>query len=154
MGRSFPIGLAAIVLLSSTLATAQQPVVAFTPAEIQWDDGPAVLPRGVKAARLQGSPAQSGPFTVRLKLPAGYKLGPHWHPRDELVTVLSGTVYFGTGETFSPAQGKAYPPGSFVVLPANTPHFTWTEDEAVIQAHGIGPLDFTHVNPADDPRRR
>jgi quercetin dioxygenase-like cupin family protein len=91
---------------------------------------------------------------VRLKLPAGYKLGPHWHPRDEIVTVLSGTVYFGTGETFSPAQGKAYPSGSFVVLPANTPHFTWTKDEAVIQAHGIGPLDFTYVNPADDPQRR
>jgi hypothetical protein len=154
MGRSFPIGLAAIVLLSSTPASAQQPVVAFTPAEIQWGDGPAVLPRGVKTASLQGSPAQSGPFTIRLKLPAGYKLGPHWHPRDEIVTVLSGTVYFGTGETFNPAKGKAYPAGSFVVLPANTPHFTWTKGEAVIQAHGIGPLDFTYVNPADDPGRR
>ena len=148
MGRSFPIGLAAIILLSSTPATAQQPVAGFMPAEIEWGDGPAVLPRAVKVARLQGSPALSGPFTVRLKLPAGYKVEPHWHPRDELVTVLSGTVYFGTGETFSPAQGKAYPAGSFVVLPANTPHFTWTENEAIIQAHGTGPLDFTFVDPA------
>ena len=154
MGRSFSIGLAAIVLLSSTPATSQQPVAGFTPAEIQWGDGPALLPRGVKTARLQGSPAEAGPFAVRLKLPAGYKLGAHWHSRDEIVTVLSGTVYFGTGETFDPARGKAYPAGSFVVLPANTPHFTWTKGEAVIQAHGIGPLDFTYVNPADNPQRR
>ena len=154
MGRSFPIGLAAIVLLSSTPVTAQHSVVAFTPAEVPWGDGPAVLPRGVKTARLQGSPSESGPFVVRLKLPAGYKLGAHWHPRDEIVTVLSGTVYFGTGETFNQANGKAYPAGSFVVLPANVPHFTWTKDEAVIQAHGIGPLDFTYVNPADDPQRQ
>jgi quercetin dioxygenase-like cupin family protein len=154
MGRSFPIGLAAIVLLSSTPTTAQQPVAGFTPAEIQWGDGPARLPRGVKTARLQGSPDQPGLFAVRLKLPAGYKLGAHSHPRDEIVTVLSGTVYFGTGKTFSPAQGQAYPAGSFVVLPANVPHFTWTKDEAVIQAHGIGPLDFTYVNPADDPQRQ
>lgn len=154
MGRSLTIGLAAVVLLSGTPATAVQEVVGFTPAEVQWGDGPSVLPRGVKAARLQGSPSQPGLFAVRLKLPAGYKLGPHWHPRDEIVTVLSGTVYFGTGETFSPAQGRAYPAGSFIVLPANTPHFTWTRDEAVIQAHGVGPLDFTYVNPADDPGRR
>jgi quercetin dioxygenase-like cupin family protein len=147
-------GFAAIILLISMPATAQQPVAGFTPAEIDWGDGPTVLPRGVKAARLHGSPPVSGPFTVRLKLPAGYKVEPHWHPRDELVTVLSGTVYFGTGETFGRAQGKAYPAGSFVVLPANTPHFTWTEDEAIIQAHGTGPLDFTFINPADDPRRR
>jgi len=154
MGRTFPIGLAAIVLLSSTPTTAQQALEAFTPAEIQWGDGPARLPRGVKVARLQGSPDQPGMFAVRLKLPAGYKLGAHWHPRDEIVTVLSGTVYFGTGKTFSTAEGKAYPAGSFVVLPANVPHFTWTKDEAVIQAHGIGPLDFTYVNPADDPQRQ
>ena len=83
------------------------------------------------AATSGGTPAESGPFTVRLKLPAGYKLGPHWHPRDEIAIVLSGTVYFGTGETFSPAQGKAYPAGSFVVLSANTPpHFTWTRARA------------------------
>ena len=154
MGRSFPIGLAAIVLLSSTPTTAQQPVEGFTPAEIQWGDGPARLPRDVKVARLQGSPNQPGPFTVRLKLPAGYTVGPHWHPRDEIVTVLSGTVYFGTGKTFDRAHGKAYPAGSFVVLPATVPHFTWTTGEAVIQAHGIGPLDFTYINPADHPQRQ
>jgi len=154
MGHSLTIVLATLVLLSGTRATAVQEVVGFTPAEIQWGDGPSLLPRGVKAARLQGSPSQAGLFAIRLKLPAAYKLGPHWHPRDEIVTVLSGTVYFGTGETFSPAQGRAYPAGSFIILPANTSHFTWTKDGAVIQAHGVGPLDFTYVNPADDPGRR
>ena len=154
MGRSFPLGLATIVLLFSTPTTAQQPVVAITPAEIQWGEGPAILPRGVKTVRLQGSAAEPGPFAVRLKLPAGYKLGPHKHSRDEIVTVLSGSVYFGTGETFGRAKGKEYPAGSFVVLPANVPHFTWTKEEAIIQAHGIGPLDFTYINPADDPQRQ
>ena len=154
MQRSCLAGLAAIILLSTTPSTAQQTLEAFTPADIQWGDGPARLPRDVKVARLQGSPDQPGPFTVRLKLPAGYKLGAHWHPRDEIVTVLSGTVYFGTGERFDPAKGTAYPAGSFVVLPANIPHFTWTKGEAVIQAHGIGPLDFTYINPADHPQRQ
>src|SRR5260370_26240414 len=109
MRRAFPIGLAAIVLLSSTPATAEQPVVAFTPPEIPWGAGPAVLPRGVKTAPLQGSPAQSGPFTVRLKLAAGSKRGPHWHPRDAIVTVLSDTASFGTAQPSSPPKGTAYP---------------------------------------------
>jgi hypothetical protein len=57
MGRSFPMGLAAIVSLGGTPATSQQPVAGFTPAGILWGDGPALLPRGVKTAGPQGSPA-------------------------------------------------------------------------------------------------
>jgi quercetin dioxygenase-like cupin family protein len=34
----------------------------------------------------------SGDFTIRLKMPDGYKVAPHTHPSRENVTVLSGTA--------------------------------------------------------------
>jgi len=43
-------------------------------------------------AALAGDPASSGLVTVRVKMPAGYKVPAHWHPTDEHVTVLSGAV--------------------------------------------------------------
>jgi quercetin dioxygenase-like cupin family protein len=41
---------------------------------------------------------KAGPFVIRLMLPAGYKLPPHWHAQEESLTVISGTCYFRTGD--------------------------------------------------------
>jgi quercetin dioxygenase-like cupin family protein len=36
-------------------------------------------------------------FAFRLKLPKGYHIPPHTHPKPEIVTVLSGTARLGMG---------------------------------------------------------
>jgi hypothetical protein len=33
-------------------------------------------------------------------------------------------------------------------------HVAWTNEETVVQVHGVGPWAMTDVNPADDPRKK
>src|SRR6185437_16643754 len=64
-----------------------------SPKDIKWGDAPPSLPKGAKIAVLRGDPGQSGPFVIRIEVPAGYKVPPHWHSQDEALTVISGTFY-------------------------------------------------------------
>jgi quercetin dioxygenase-like cupin family protein len=65
---------------------------------------------------------------------------PHYHPTDEEITVLSGTLYFGQGMTMQPDDAMALPAGSFVAQPATTWHFLLTKAESVeLEIRGIGP---------------
>ena len=70
------------------------------------------------------------------------------------VTVLSGTLNFGTGDKLDTTKTKALTPGSFHITPAKTNHFLWTSEETVVQVHGVGPMDIHYVNPEDDPRKK
>jgi quercetin dioxygenase-like cupin family protein len=135
-------------------AGAQPGPLLVAPAELKWQDAPPVISPGVKMAVLQGDLSQAGPYTYRLQLPAGYKVMPHRHPGDEHVTVLSGTLYMGIGEKFDPEKAKVLPTGGFLVVPAQIPHFGWSQDESVVQVHGMGPSGITYVNPADDPSKK
>ncbi|MGI8897064.1 MAG: cupin domain-containing protein, partial [Pyrinomonadaceae bacterium] len=53
----------------------------YPAAEVQWKEGPASLPPGAKFAVLEGDPSKEGVFTMRLWLPDGFKIPPHWHPK-------------------------------------------------------------------------
>jgi ketosteroid isomerase-like protein len=130
-----------------------QHVVVAT-ADLKWGEPPPALPRGAKAAIIAGDPGQAGPFAVRLQVPAGYRIPPHWHPTDENVTVLSGTFAVAMGETFDQAAMKDVPAGGFAVLPAQMRHYAMAKTAATVQVHGIGPFALTYVNPADDPRNQ
>ena len=121
-------------------------------ADIAWKDGPPSLPKGAKFAVLEGDPTKEGAFTMRLKLPDGYKIMPHTHPKVEHVTVISGTFNLGMGDTFDRASGREMPAGTFGHWPAGMKHFAWANKETVVQLHGIGPWTIDYVNPADDPR--
>src|SRR5438105_13577615 len=87
--------------------------VLVSPEMLKWGPGPHALPPGAQAAVLCGDPTREGPFTIRIKLPDGYKVPPHWHPVDENVTVLEGTFMMGTGEKFDAEAAKALPIGGF-----------------------------------------
>src|SRR5262245_18300515 len=67
--------------------------------EIKWGPAPAMLPPGAEAAVLFGDPSKEGLFVLRLKFAAGYRVAPHSHPVDEVITVISGTFRMGMGET-------------------------------------------------------
>lgn len=122
------------------------------PENIQWAPFPA-FPPSARLAILVGDTSASSPYVVRVKVPDGVKLMPHRHPEDRIYTVISGIFYIGIGERFAPEKLKAYPPGSVVVLPGNTPHFHWAKSgEYVTQVTANGPLGIEYVNPKDDPR--
>jgi quercetin dioxygenase-like cupin family protein len=113
--------------------------VALTADKMKWSpQGSLALP-GLEQVSLVGDPSKPGPYTIRLKFPAGYKLAPHTHPDPREVTILSGTWYTGYGEQADPALLKALPAGSFYTEPANVPHFVEVHEAVVIQVSGVGP---------------
>jgi len=123
------------------------------PENIQWAPFPA-FPPSVRLAVLVGDTNTSSPYVVRVKVPDGVKLLPHVHPEDRIYTVMSGVFYIGIGDKFAVEKLKAYPPGSVIVLPGNTPHFHWAKSgEYVTQVTANGPLGIDYVNPHDDPRK-
>jgi hypothetical protein len=120
----------------------------------KWGPAPPALPSGAQVAVVVGNPGKSGPYTMRVKVPDGYKVPPHWHPVDENVTVLKGTILIGTGEKFDLAKTQELPAGSYMRMPKKMRHFAAAKGDTIIQVHGIGPFEITYVNPADDPRKK
>ncbi|MGH7657950.1 MAG: cupin domain-containing protein, partial [Gemmatimonadales bacterium] len=113
---------------------------------------PAFLPTGARFAVLQGNPGEAGVFTIRLEMPVGYVVPPHWHPTDEHVTVLSGKLRIGMGDVVDTTAAMILGPGEFITAAAEAHHYAMAVGKAVVQVHGMGPFAITYVNPADDPR--
>ena len=129
--------------------------IVSSPSDVKWGPAPPVVAKGAQAAVLDGDPFKDGSsYTLRLKMPDGYRIAPHWHPTDENVTVISGTLGAGMGDKFDPAAGKFLKPGGFVCMPKGMHHYAWAKGPTIVQVHGIGPFAFTYVNPADDPRNQ
>ena len=127
--------------------------ISVTPAEVKWGPAPPSLTKGAQLAVVSGNPAAAGPFVIRLKLPAGYKIAPHWHPTDEHVTVISGTIAFGMGDKFTPAGMKSLAAGGYAMMPAEMRHYALAKTAVIVQVHGTGPFVLNYVNPADDPSK-
>jgi uncharacterized RmlC-like cupin family protein len=128
---------------------------AFTPDTIPYGPAPAFVAPGAQLAVLEGNPmGASGEYTVRLKMPAGYKIAPHWHPKRENVTVISGTFKVGMGDTFDESKMGTFPAGSFAYLDPDMHHYAMATDAVVVQIHGTAPVQFNYVNPHDDPSKK
>ncbi len=134
----------------ATTPTAEHKTIA--PDAVVWGDAPPLFTKGAKLAVLYGDPGKPGLFIVRLKVPAHYKIMPHWHPTDENVTVVSGGFAIGMGDKLDP-KTKAMGPGAFFSMPAKMHHFAFSTKETVVEISAIGPFTLTYVNPADDPSK-
>lgn len=110
---------------------------------------------------LYGDPEEAGePFVIRIRELPGGVIPPHRHPVDEHITVVQGTIYFGTGETFDRAAAKEMKTGSYAFIPKGTTMFGWTPEPAIVQVHGVGPFHIhwragnawrDHLKTLDDP---
>lgn len=125
----------------------------LTPQDVKWSPGPASIPKGAEVAVLYGDPAKDGPFAMRLKMPKGYKIAPHNHPKPEIVTVISGTFRIGMGDTADPSKAKQLPAGSFFAFAPGLNHYASTDEDTIVQLNSIGPWGLNYVNPKDDPRK-
>ena len=124
-----------------------------TPNDLKWVDV-ASLPPGAKIAVIEGKMNEAGPITARIKLPANYKIPPHYHPVLERVTVISGTINIGMSDKVDPEKTTAMGPGTVLIMPPEMRHFAWTKEEMIFQLNVTGPWGVTFVNPADDPRKK
>jgi quercetin dioxygenase-like cupin family protein len=141
-----------LIICGATLAfapTSTRGVVAITPAEMKWTAQGAYAQQGMEQLNLVGDPAKSGPYTLRLKIPKGYRIAPHTHPDASEVTILSGILATGYGEKFDEARLKVLPTGSFYTEPANVPHYIEIKEDAVLQVKGTGPSGRRFTGPAD-----
>jgi quercetin dioxygenase-like cupin family protein len=122
--------------------------------DIKWSPGPPSIPAGAQAAVLYGDPGKDGLFALRLKLPKGYALAPHTHPKPEIVTVISGTFRLGMGEIADRNKAQPLGAGTFFALHPGMAHFAFADEETVIQLNSTGPWALNYVNPNDDPRKK
>ena len=134
--------ISALLIAAATLTLAntnKKEISAFSPAQVRWFT-PPYYTDGRERAQLFGDSSQGGGAWVdRVKIPSGSRVLAHTHPQDELVTVIEGTWYLGEGTAFNPARLKAYPAGSFIIIPADVPHFVAAKEvNAILQLNGNG----------------
>jgi hypothetical protein len=148
-------GMALLISAAILFAQSGAPQNIFTPDQVKWGPVPRFIAPGAELAVLEGDPtASSGDFTVRLKMPSGYRIAPHWHPKRENVTVISGNFKVGMGDRFDESKMGTFGPGSFAYLDPDMHHYAMADGPAIVQVHGMSPLQFNYVNPADDPSKK
>lgn len=123
-------------------------------AAAKWGPAPPMLPPGAQIAVLLGDPSKAVPYAVRLKFPANYTIPAHSHPTDDNVLVVSGEFFAGMGNNLDRKAAMGLGVGGFALMPAHANHFAYTKGETIILLSGQGPVEFTYVNPADDPRTK
>jgi quercetin dioxygenase-like cupin family protein len=150
------VGLALAAAVSAPKARAQagQGHIILGASDIRWSPAPPSIPTGAEATVLYGDPGKEGLFALRLKLPKGYALAPHTHPKPEIVTVISGTFRLGMGEAADWNKAQPLGAGSFFALHPGMAHFAFADEDTVIQLNSTGPWTLTYVNPNDDPRKK
>lgn len=126
-----------------TFAASNQAVI-VKPDNLQWL--PANGLPGAEVALISGDPEKPGPFIARVKLPANFQIPVHTHSINEYDTVLSGTLYLGTGKNADVNQAQAIPAGAFVMIPAHIQHYAFTKDETILQINGQGPWGMIYKN--------
>lgn len=119
-------------------------VEGITLEELDWEGSPDV--EGVESAVAVGDLEEEGLYAAFGRMAQDAVFPAHTHPDDRLTTVISGTMYYGVGEEFDPDNVTAYPAGSVVYTPADTPHFMWARDgQTVMQEAGYGPSGLESV---------
>jgi quercetin dioxygenase-like cupin family protein len=102
---------AVIAVVGSAWAQQAIKVTTVTPDALTWKDNPNI-PKGAQVAILLGDPTRAGDVVVQgVKLPPNYQVPPHTHPDADTVTVISGSVGLGMGETVE--KGELAKPGTF-----------------------------------------
>lgn len=113
-------------------------------ADLSW--APAeVLPPGAMLAVIHQNAATGG-VDLLMKVTGDYRVPPHWHTPNELVTVLDGTFV-----TDSAGMKHTLTEGGHMYLPSKTPHEAWCKGGCLLLISGDGPFDVNYVNPADEP---
>jgi quercetin dioxygenase-like cupin family protein len=137
-----------LVGLSALAATDDKGFVRITPDEVSWKDFPNG--HGAQLAVVMGDPTKPGIYVTRVKFPPHVMDRPHWHAEDRHITVLKGTWYTGTGDTFDPDHAVPLKPGSYMLHPAKAVHWDGSagDEEVIVEAIGYGPSGTTPVDPS------
>lgn len=139
----------ACLLLLTARLTAQGP---GQPTALHWSPVPPLLLPGARIAVVAGDPARSGRSTVELDLPDGYRMPPQFHPVDEFVEILSGTLLVGIGDRLDLRRVRSLGVGDTATAPAGVHHFTVARGRTRVRVTFMGPYIITYVNEYEAPR--
>ncbi len=130
---------------SGTMATVSAGALVWSDLNV-----PGFAP-GAKLAVISGRPDTASAYTVRLMMPDGYRFPAHWHPMDENVTILEGSMQLAMGDRAEAGGEKSYGVGDYLYLPAKQPHYGGARGRTVVQLHGMGPFTINLANPPATP---
>jgi quercetin dioxygenase-like cupin family protein len=135
-----------LTIAASGIAGDSPNFVRITPAELAWRD--VADGHGVQQATLLGDPSKPGIYVIRVRFPPHIMDVPHSHPNARYVTVLEGTWYTGTGDTFDLARAVPLKPGSVMLHPAKATHWDGSggAETVIVQIIGEGPATTTQVD--------
>jgi len=119
--------------------------------EIAWRPCPPTLPVGCEMAVLEGNPKQEMLFTVRFRIGSRFEMKPHWHPRNERVTILEGKVGVGFGDEIERENVTWFGPSDYYVNAHGAHHFVLADGPAVLQITGIGPWQANFLETDEHP---
>lgn len=147
-----------VVVLYVPATAAEIGAMQFPEGEVQhavragqepWEPCPPALATGCEMAVLEGDPGSDDLFTVRVRIAEGATVvPPHWHPKDERVTILSGGAAVGFGLDPRREAANKFGPGDYYVNARHAIHTVWLEGPLVLQITGIGPWKAV---PASEP---
>jgi hypothetical protein len=116
-----------------------------------WQPCPPTLPSGCEMAVLDGNPQASDMFTVRFRASDEFVMPPHWHPKDERVTIISGKAGVAFGADSTRDDATWFGPGDYYVNARHAVHQVWVEGSTVLQITGIGPWKAIPISQAPPP---
>ena len=99
---------------------------------------------GAVRRNLLGDPRQPGPFKFQLKNPAGSRVAAHSHSVDVRVKVLRGSMFIIIGEPLERSRAQRFASGSVFVVAANAVHEEWWDEESLMEAEGVGPMETVY----------
>lgn len=138
--------LAPLTLLHADLKVDEKGFARMQLGDEKWQEYPGIP--GVDRMVVYGDPTKAGAYVIRVRFAPGIMSMPHFHPEDRLATVLKGTWWTGTGESFEPGNTEPIRAGGFMLHPAGQAHFDGAKDEEVIlQLAGTGPSGTTFFKP-------
>ena len=142
-------GVAVALLLMPVFVFAQSHGV-VTPDQLVWKP---LIP-GVEMAVVSGDPdKEGGLYVIRIRAKEEVKVLPHWHPTDEHITVLAGSLLIARGDKFDASKLIEMKLGGHSVMPAMMPHFGLHKAGNVVEVYGEGPFAPHFVNKEEEPNR-
>ena len=127
-----------VLLLLSNLACSQPDSVNGN----QWQPHKTIP--GIFRRDLVGDNTQPGPFKYQLKIPPGTRVAAHQHSEDVHVKVLSGSMFIIIGQPLESSRARHFTTGGAFVVPAYAWHDEWWDQETVLEAEGVGPVETFH----------
>ena len=110
--------------------------------KMAWGPLDPKQPKGIQAAVLYGDPSKSGPFGMRLKIPAGLEIGSHSHSSAEYISIVSGKAKVSWGVKADVMGGDDLAPGSFFWMKNGDHHDLKALEETIVDLNSTGPFDL------------